>query len=237
VTAGPDEGESPADSTTQKWLLPQLRRFLRYRGHCSPCADHLVATSSAGPDPGSIPDTVVGWYATVIRASLGRTAATTCRDCTATGDLRHVDPHLCGYFEDARIAAVDVLVRCSPTQLDCLWLSAVAKLTDTQIAQALGLGAGACRSHRLAATSRISRVTGLPKPDVELLLAQQRLPGDRVASTKTAPGDGGAAEPAVQVPDPRHMQDEHTVICSPAVFELIAPDAPAVPRQRRTDLQ
>ena len=25
------------------------------------------------------------------------------------------------------------------------------------------------------------------------------------------------------------MRDEHTVICSPAVFELIAPDAPAVP--------
>ena len=25
------------------------------------------------------------------------------------------------------------------------------------------------------------------------------------------------------------MRDEHTVICSPAVFELIAPDAPVVP--------
>ena len=25
------------------------------------------------------------------------------------------------------------------------------------------------------------------------------------------------------------MRDEHTIICSPAVFELIAPDAPAVP--------
>ena len=25
------------------------------------------------------------------------------------------------------------------------------------------------------------------------------------------------------------MRDEHTVICSPAVFELIAPDAPPVP--------
>ena len=25
------------------------------------------------------------------------------------------------------------------------------------------------------------------------------------------------------------MRDEHMVICSPAVFELIAPDAPAVP--------
>src|SRR3954451_19967604 len=27
----------------------------------------------------------------------------------------------------------------------------------------------------------------------------------------------------------RRMRDEHTVICSPAVFELIAPDAPVVP--------
>ncbi len=186
MAAEPDEGGPAADSTTQEWLLPQLRRFLRYRGHCSPCVDHLIAASSAGPDPGSIPDTVGGWYATVIQASLERTA-TPCGDCATTADLRHVDPHLCDYFEDARIAAVDVLVQCSPIQLDCLWLSTVAQLTDSQISQALGLGIGACRSHRLATTSRISRAIGLPKPDVDLLLAQQRLPGVVVAATETEP--------------------------------------------------